>query len=214
MKSLGNACLVMCLLIALPVTGAAAPLGIVNGDFSNGFSGWTGSIIQDDNGLPAPLPVDPSQDPDHFTLPGSGAKLINDDIFYRIVLSQVFDVAPDTRYALNFKYTWNPTAAAADTFQASLSFWDGNEFGLPLDLFASSPPVANVDPPFSGIFTGPTTGRARLDFVLTDNDFVTPDTLGIENVTITNAPVPEPGTVLLLGAGILALLPGLCRKRF
>ena len=210
MKSLSKACLVLILLIALPVPGALA-LGIVNGDFSNGFSGWTGTIVQDVNGQAVPTPVNPSQYPDYFTLlPGGGAALANDNTFYQIVLSQVFDVVPDTPYVLKFKYTWNPTDASLDTFQASLSYWDGNEFGFPVDLF-TSPPVAYVDPPFSGAFTSPTTGRARLDFVLTDNDFVTPDTLGIQNVVTTN--VPEPGTILLVGAGILALLPRLRRRR-
>jgi hypothetical protein len=201
------------LLIALPVPGALA-LGIVNGDFSNGFSGWTGTIVQDMNGLAEQTPVDPSQDPAHFSLlPGGGAALTIDSIYYQIVLSQVFDVAPNTLYALNFKYTWNPTDAYVDTFQASLAFWDGNSFGFPIDLFTTSPPVAYVDPPFSAIFTSPTTGRVRLDFVVTDNDYDTTSLweLGIEQVIATN--VPEPGTVLLLGAGILALLPGLRRKR-
>jgi len=135
MKRLGNACLVLFLLMVLPVPGVMA-LPIVNGDFINGFNGWSGTIVEDVNGLPVPTSVDPSQYPNHFTAPGNGANLINDDIFYRIVLSQVFDVTPDTPYVLTFKYTWNPTDANFDTFQASLSFWDGNEFHRKTDELA------------------------------------------------------------------------------
>jgi PEP-CTERM motif len=215
MKSLSNTCLVLFLLMALPVTGAwASVLGLVNGDFSSGFSGWSGTIVKDVNGQPIQTSVDPSQDPSHFSqLPGGGAKLTNDNTFYLIVLSQVFDVTPNTLYTLNFKYLWQPTDVTADTLQASLAFSDGSMFGFPRDLFTPPHPVANVDPPFSGSFVGPATGRVRLDFVLTDNDFVTPDTLGLQNVNLTIANVPEPGTVLLLGTGILALLPALRRRR-
>ena len=214
MKSLSNACLILFLLMALPVAGASASiLGIVNGDFSNGFSGWSGTIVEDVNGQPVQTTVDPSQDPAHFSLlPGGGAKLANDDTFYLIVLSQVFDVTPNSPYRLNFKYSWHPTDVIADALQVSLAFWDGNEFGYPVSMFTPPHPVANVDPPFSGSFVGPATGRVRLDFVLSDNDLVTPDTLGLQDVTIDN--VPEPGTVLLLGGGILALLPTLRRRRF
>lgn len=210
MKKLYSAVLAVYLwLFHAPVVMA---LGLVNGDFSDGFNGWSGAVVQDIGGQAVLTPVNPANDPLHFSLsPGEGARLINDDIFYLVVLFQQFDVTPDTRYVLDFKYTWIPTDPYYDQFQASVSFWDGQQFGFPVNLF-STPAVPYVDPPFSGVYTSPATGRLRVDFILADNDYLTPDTLQIQNVTTTSS-VPEPGTALLVASGMLALIPFLRRNR-
>jgi hypothetical protein len=198
MKKVPVLFLFLLLSVAIPVQGAFA-LGIVNGDFTSGFNGWSGTIS---DGVPTPVAL---PDAPYLTLPGGGALLATDfpNTFYYIIgLSQSINVVHGTTYALNFTYNWQPTDSTQDSFQASLD----SSINLLTD-----PLVQNQDSHAGGTFT-PTTDLISLGFFLIDNIGDTPDTLLIKNVTLEEVPpnvVPEPGTALLLGCGMLTLLGGL-----
>jgi hypothetical protein len=67
----------------LPVPARADLAPFQNGDFSGGFSGWTGLLF------PVSGSVNPSSDP-HFSLVGGqGAQIANDDFDYMVFRSRI-----------------------------------------------------------------------------------------------------------------------------
>lgn len=215
MKSIFRTVSVVFMLFCL-TAGWSSAAPFQNGTFAANFNGWSADVVDYDGN--STHYNDLSSPPGNFSLVpianqnGMQAQLSSDSSHYIIVLSQVFDFTQGGLMTIAFKYGWYPSdpvpdpTGNVDQFQANIAFWDVslNDYGTPQSLFAL-PPVYGVDPPFNVTLTGPTTGTARLDFVLDDSAGNT-DTLTIQDVTVTVSAVPEPGTLLLLCAGLPALL--------
>jgi hypothetical protein len=105
--------------------------------------------------------------------------------------------------------------ARVDILSAGASAFDTGA-GVLQNLFLGvDPSISNPNPYASYVFNITGTVGAGGTFVLrfaeVDNQFFL--NLGVDNVSINFAPVPEPGTLLLLGSGVLGLGIRVRRRR-
>lgn len=185
-------------LVLLCSNAAADP--IVNGDFSSGFSGWSGSGIVNNSGFAL------LEDNDGYALLYQGAAL-----------------APGN-YTLDFDFTTIlseliPQGTFADSFYASLYFVDDiSTFDLAALSFDDVVPLIDLSGPLIdwGGGTVTTVGNGWLHysigfsnsyqyaipvFELFDLNFILGDSrIEIDNVAIGGTAVPEPASALLLAA--------------
>jgi len=197
MKKLFRAVPLILMLVCLNAGWSSATL-LQNGDFSSGFDHWAGFV----NGN---IPVSTSSP--NFIAAGGAAWLTNDDTNYQVLLSQIFEL-PAISSTLTFDYLWVPTDKDSDTFQASFAVWNAalSIFDSPIDLFNGPNPLAGSLTTLAYDMTPYAGQTIRLDFILSDNDYIVSDILQIDNVNTSTTPVPEPGTLLMLGAGLSVLL--------
>ncbi len=174
-----------------------------NGSFDTDFRGWHGDLIS--SGI-----VNPNSD-SHFSIvdgPQNRAQIANDDTDWLASLYQDFDMeslsAPGNTIDMSFWIQWVPTDSTSDGLSATLD--NGN---TTIDLLAA---VSTSDLLNGTTITTDVTSLAgqsvELAFSLWDSDRMTPDTLKIDDITFSQvgaAPVPEPGTLLLVTAGFVAL---------
>ena len=189
---------------------------LINGDFSSGLDGWTteGDVSKT----------------------GDEEAALGDDNKPWSALYQPIKLAPLT-YTIEFDFLNNlsgvvPAGTFLDTFYASLYFInDITQFHLLSLQYDESQPLADMDA--NGVFNdygGSIVSSAKggewqhfsmsfynaytyviPTFELSDFNFIDKDSqVFIDNVRIN--PVPEPATILLLGAG-LAGLGGFVRKK-
>jgi hypothetical protein len=179
----------------LSFTTSATPL--TNGDFStNDFTGWQGQTTT------SPATIDPL--PGSYSLnfdANSGAAVLStsydtDGTEYTTYLFQTFDLS-SSALNLSFDYLWNANDPA-DSWLAQLVDSSNSSHYANLTINSSS---GQFD--LSG-FAGLT---VQLLFGL-ENWGGNDDTLTIDNIIIAenqpNGSVPEPGTLLLMGAGMFA----------
>jgi len=203
--------LIMITLIALVVfmykNAFAVPF--TNGDFSNGFTGWTAEI---DNNTASKI-VNPVTDT-NFDIVGTTqeAQISDNDTYWMDGLYQDFDapslISSGYKLDINFWIKWVPTNSTVDNLSVTLDPQSG--------LLSGQDLLAGVST--SELLTGTTITQdvtswagtpVELSFFLWDSDFNTPDHLYIDNITFTQVPpsnVPEPATIFLLGSGMLGLL--------
>ena len=212
--------IVLCaMMMILGLIGTANANLITNGDFETGdLTGWStkGDVSVADAGVFATW-----QGMDNYF-----ALLGFDTTDGTSQLRQDFDVTGYTEFTISFDWAfdyWDNSYSADDTF-LSLVRQDGkpNKKITMLDLQTNG----DFFHPELGLYYGTysetidlseyITDDARLIFRLTeesDNFFLsgTASMAGIDNVSVTGNPVPEPGTVLLLGIGLLGV--GIVRRK-
>ena len=208
------------LLGCLAQNSLAAPF--TNGDFETGnFSSWTGYV---DNYV-TPATVDPSAS-NYFNLAHTNnptfswiAQISLDDMYFNNTLYQDFTMdtlAPGETMDITYWISWDPSASDVDG--ASVVLEDGGG-QTALDLLAG----VSTNDLLQGVWvTQDITSFAQtyggqdvsLNFSLFDNDFVTDDTLSLDNISFTRHapnPVPEPASVALFATGLAGLV-GVGRK--
>lgn len=210
------------------VSSVACANLIENGDFETGdFTDWitSGDVeIYDTDSFLGDIGEAQGMD-NYFALLGK------DDTEGTSQLRQDFDVTGFSSFNISFNWAfdfWDNSYSAQDTF-LSLVRQDGTPTKriTMLDLQTQGNGFFSPDAGLSHGFYSETidlsdyvTPEARLIFRLTeesDNGWFTgtASMAGIDNVVVTGvAPVPEPGTVILLGSGLLGLVAYGRKRKF
>jgi len=122
-------------------------------------------------------------------------------------------MVPDDLLTLAFDYSFTEGAGNDDDFYALV--FDGDTGTLIDDFLIEDSGSGIVSWDLSGL--DPATTLLGLEFQLNAYDWGTDSSVSINNVYMETAdavaPIPEPGTIILLGTGLVGLF-GLGRKRF
>lgn len=183
--------------------GVALATPFTNGSFDSGFSGWSGSFVD-----PFTV-VDPGATSPQFSLSGvnSAAQLMNNDTDWIVTLFQGFTVDSLTNSAntlnLSFSIKWQPTDTGLDSVSATIGGIDLLAGATASQLLSGANLTVDV--------TSLAGSVAELGFTIMDGDWLTPDFLWVDNIAFNqvapdSAPVPEPGTFVLLAAGFAGLV--------
>lgn len=197
--------------------GSGASAGLMNADFSAGFTGWSGelctfnattladSCYDDATMMPIPpLPVDPSSYSDNYILPGAGSA--------KISTSSAGDV--DTYFVSLFQDFTVDAIAPGSTLDLSLSVLTmlTTPSNGAVQLIDNGGVLPTIDLTAGGIYdiTSWVGASAQLALFVSDDDFTLPaltDMITVSDITFTEtASVPEPGSLLLFGLGMAGLL--------
>jgi len=185
----------------------AFALPFQNGDFSSGFTGWQG-----DAGGTLTDPASGSL----FSISADQSALVQSDlVLFPITLFQNFTLSP-TATILSFSFVWQPSSANEGDFVTAM-LQDQAGIFTPIDLFDGKDPLVNAL--FSANVSSLAGQDVQIYFSLFDLSYdpesFTSDVMKIDNISIaqadSSAPVPEPGTIYLVGAGLAGI--ALARRR-
>lgn len=191
-----------------------AGAGLINGDFSSGFTGWQGEVTEDDgNGGTNTVSVNP--------LPGSYTDNYSTATGSAVLTAASTATDPVFGVALFQDFTID-TIAAGSTLELSLdisaSLTDPNGqvgFGDFITAQLESTGMTTLDLSTGGVFdvTDWAGLAASITFYIEDGDYDT-DTLTIDNIAFTEktAAVPAPATILLFTLGLAAMRKKLSAK--
>ncbi len=186
--------LIPCFIGGVFISSASA--NVMNGDFSAGFDGWTG-ILGSDPDFDYMIDLEDIGTPvinENFMITGTQATLVNDDWNFGVFLYQDI-VVPELATTISFDFDYQPGLPGGfDVFQV---LFGGIDLFENWDFFSTSI-VADISSLAAGTI-------ARLEFGLIDVDMITGDRFSVGNIQIATAPVPEPGTLLLMVVGLSGL---------
>jgi len=140
-----------------------------------------------------------------------GKQWLDLDGFHPGGLVQSFATIGSTTYQLSFAYANNPNATGGATIPATATvrvfdFGSNTDLITPLQLIHSTSTIANLDWVASATISFVALG-ANTALSFTSND---PSTsrggIFLDAVSVVEATTPEPGTLLLLGSGVIGLL--------
>ena len=206
------------------MVGSANATLITNGDFENGLNAWTtsGDVIMGDTDDPLGSFASAQGMVNQYALLGLNGTNGTSS------LRQNFDVTGLDTLTLSFNWAfdyWDNSRVADDTFLSFVS-----DDGTPAHQ------ISLLDLTTNGTFWNPDVGLAYgyysetidISSYITDDAMLmfslieqsdsnwftgTASVAGIDNIVVSSAPVPEPSTILLMGAGLLGIV-GYNRKRF
>ena len=182
-----------------------------NGDFSSGFTGWSGEIVDINF---TSTTVDPASS-DYFNIvsPNNQAQISLDDTYWNNTLYQDFDmdsIESGWKMQISFWIKWAPTDSTYDGLSATLSDQNGlDAVDLLLEVSNSallSGTTVTVD--ITSFAQNHGGEQVELAFTLYDLDYDTSDLLNVDNITFTKipaTPVPVPSSMLLLFTGLVSL---------
>jgi hypothetical protein len=193
---------------------------LTNGDFETGdFTGWdpTGNVqIIDFNdgtllGAIAAFVAEAQGMDDYFALFGAGSTSEEASLSQDFTLSNISEVTISFNWAFDY---WDKSKQN-DSFVSLVTTQGTPVFDITLLDLQSSWGIGITSGYFEQTydltpygFTG-----ADIGFTLTEADTRWTNSLaGVDNVSVTGAPVPEPSTILLMGTGLLGII-GFGRKR-
>lgn len=171
-----------------------ATASLINGNFHAGFDGWSGDLVDVDYNYTI---VNANDYNDNFASGHSGATLTTAGDFWSVFIYQEL-LVPEGATTLSFNIEYSPTSKDGEFVQALMGG---------INLLGSSFVNGLISTDISGLAGH----NARLEFGLQDFDFVLGDTLTISSIQFNTTPVPIPGTLPLMAAGLLGL--GLFRYR-
>ncbi len=206
------------LVLFIFVASSAFAAPFQNGDFSSGFTGWAGEII-DSSYPPTTVTVEPNTS-SYFDIvsPNNQARISLDDTYWNNTLYQDFDmdtIGSGWNMELSFWIKWAPTDSTYDGLSATLYHQNSGDV---VDLLLGISTLAlvsgtNVTIDITSFAQNHGGEQAELAFTLYDLDYDTRDMLNVDNISFTKTPttpVPEPSMVLLLASGLWGL--GFFRK--
>ncbi len=214
MRKIKTTFLLIFILICVAQIAQATPFQ--NGGFDSGnFTGWTGELTDINYDV---FSVDPDSSSYYQIVDSDNkAKLSLDDTYWQNTLYQDFELdtlLPGWTMSISFWLKWSPTDTG-DGLSVTLSDLSDTDT---VDLLAN---VSNNDLLTGILVTEDITSFVQtyggqdveLSFSIWDVDMDPSDTLMIDNISFTQAPapVPEPSTILLFGAGLAGL--GIFQRR-
>ena len=209
-------------MLVFAVIGNAHALQLLtNGDFETGdFTGWDYSgnvqIIDFDDGTLQGAVEDFVAEAqgmdDYFALFGAGSTSEEASLSQDFTLSNISEVTISFNWAFDY---WDLSYLQNDTFVSLVTTQGTPVINVTLLDLQSSWGIGITSGYFEQTydltpygFTG-----ADIGFTLTEADTLATGSLaGIDNVSVTGAPVPEPSTILLVGTGLIGII-GFGRKR-
>ncbi len=185
-----------------------------NGDFENGYEGWSGELTDNSS---TPHVVDPGTSslyqvvsPNNQSEQGLNSTYWINDLFQDFTMDSL---APGEKMELSFSIKWVPSASAQDGISATLSDSTGADTIDLLSSVTDSELLAgtNVLVDITDFARNYSNQDAEIAFTLMDYDLDTSDRLYVDDITFTKTAVPLPPAVVLLLSGLGII--GISRKR-
>ena len=193
------------------VASSASAASFQNGDFSSGFTGWSGEIM-DTNFSTTTVDPDTSS---YFSIvsPNNQAQISLDDTYWNNTLYQDFDMGTHNngeKMEISFWIKWTPTNSTSDGLSVTLSDQNSQYFVNLLSEISNSALLSgtNVTVDITSFAQNHGGEQVELAFTLYDFDYNTSDLLNVDNITFTKisaTPVPVPSSMLLLFTGLVSL---------